>query len=111
MANNINYDDPVILGVPAYYDDDAIGVSKELKDEQLVEVASKLYKFHMSQESGYVGSRYRVHNNRDNSAYVNELQFQQTIGDPIIPSKDTTSIADTTVIRNVLDIDDLEEIT
>jgi hypothetical protein len=110
MANSIDYDAPVILGVPAYYGEDYNGVFKELKDEQLVEVAGKLFKFYMS-DSGYVGSRYRVHNNRDNAAYVSELQFQQTPGDPIIPNTDSTSIADTTVIRNVLDINDLEEIT
>ena len=100
-----------IEGIPPYYGLDDNGVSGNLQDGDIVNVigdvnagSSKLFRFEMS-DSGYIGSRYRVHNDRNDIDYAKNVLLSGV--DPVIVdvenSTQTQDTFDTSIDLSTLD--------
>ena len=82
-----------IEGIPPYYGEDVLGNMGELFDGDIINLNSKLYKFEMS-DAGYIGSRYRVHNDRDDDNYSKNVVLSAT-KPVIVDVEDSTQTQDT----------------
>lgn len=100
-----------ITGIPSYYGVDSKGKQDFLDDGDIVNLignvnagSSKLFRFEMS-DSGYIGSRYRVHNDRNDIDYAKDVLLSGER--PMIvdgtPSTQTQDIYNTSIDISTLD--------